>query len=135
MVSSNVLSGAVYEAEFQAEALRRGFVPHVPCVPTSWDYLVTCPRGVLKVQVKGTASHAADSKTAYKLMTSQGQGKKRNIGTEVDVLACWLDPLRLWYLIPTTIRVPQCIRLYAGMARSSSRYEQYKDNWTMFYNH
>lgn len=135
MVSSNVINGAVFEAEFQAEALRRSFVPHVPCLPTSWDFLVTCPRGVLKVQVKGTSSPITGSATEYKVMTSQGQGTKTIIGKEVDVLACWIDPLRVWYLIPTNNKIPKCMSLYAGVKRSASKYEQYRDNWAPFYNH
>lgn len=68
-------------------------------------------------------------------MTSQGQGTKTIIGKEVDVLACWIDPLRVWYLIPTTKKIPKCMSLYAGVERSASKYEQYRDNWSPFYNH
>ena len=96
---------------------------------------MTCPSGTLKVQVKGTANLAADSEVAYKIMSSSGATKKKSIDAEVDVLACWIDPLRLWYLIPITAKPSKCVRLYGGLHRSSSRYEQYRDNWKMFYNH
>lgn len=133
MVTANVLNGAVYEAEFQAEALRRSFVTHVPCVPVAWDYIVTCPRGILKVQVKGTSQATHDCDRSYKVMTSVGRGEKRRVNKEVDVIACWVDPLRIWYLIPSTAGVPKCIRLFAGAKRSSSRHQKYRDDWSLFY--
>ena len=133
MVSANVLNGAVYEAEFQAEALRRGFVTHLPCVPVAWDYIVTCPRGILKVQVKGTCQAAHDADGTYKVMTSTGRGPKRRVNSDVDVIACWVDPLRVWYLLPSNTDIPICIRLYAGAKRSSSKHQKYRENWSLFY--
>ena len=56
----NVFLGGIYEAEFEAEALRRGFVTHRPTLPVAWDFLVTSPKGILKVQVKGTGSKSTE---------------------------------------------------------------------------
>ena len=135
MVSANTLNGAVYETEFQAEALRRSFVPHTPCIPMPWDFVVTCPNGVVKVQVKGTCQAAYDDTSTYKVMTSHGRKIKEADFKDVDVIACWVDPLRIWYLIPATTKLPKCIRLYAEAKRSSSRFQKYRENWSPFYNH
>lgn len=135
MISANILRGAVYEAEFQTEALRRGFIPHVPCTTVGWDYVVSCPRGLLKVQVKGTQTPVPHYKEAYKVTTSSGTGSKNRIGAEIDVIACWVDPLRVWYLIPTDVRIPKTIALYAGVKRSSSKFQTYREDWSPFYNH
>jgi len=129
----SIVLGALYESEFEAEALRRGFVPHRPAYPAPWDFLVECPKGILKVQVKGTS--ASDQDNSFKIMTSAGSKKKRAIGDEVDVIACWADPVRVWYLIPTSSKPSVTIRLFAANPRSSSKYEKYRENWSPFYGH
>jgi hypothetical protein len=133
---SNVFLGGIYEAEFEAEALRRGFVTHRPTLPVAWDFLVTCPKGILKVQVKGTGAVSSEpGDTSFKVMTSQGSNKKKNIGEDVDVVACWVDPVRVWYVIPTSTKPTKCIRLFAASPRSSSKYEKFRENWSPFYDH
>ena len=80
---SNIFLGGTYEAEFEAEALRRGFIPHRPTLPVAWDFLVDCPKGVLKVQVKGTSVVSSENgDNSFKVMTSQGTNKKKVIGDE-----------------------------------------------------
>lgn len=136
MKVSNLFLGSIYEAEFEAEALRRGFIPHRPTLPVAWDFLVTCPKGILKVQVKGTSSPSTDpGDSSFKVMTSQGSNKKKNIGDDVDVVACWVDPVRVWYVIPTSAKPTKCVRLFAASVRSSSKYEKFRENWSPFYDH
>jgi hypothetical protein len=133
---SNVFLGGTYEAEFEAEALRRGFIPHRPTLPVAWDFLVDCPKGVLKVQVKGTSVVSSEGgDNSFKIMTSQGTNKKKVIGDEVDVIACWCDPVRVWYVIPTSAKPTKCVRLFAATPRSSSKYEKFRENWSPFYDH
>ena len=135
MVSTNILNGTIFETEFAVEALRRGFIPHHPVTPMPWDFIVDCPAGLLKVQVKGTAT-ASDDGTSYKLMSSSGRNNgKQAVGVEVDLLTCWIDVKRVWYIIPTSVQLPKCIRLAANNKRSTSKYEKYRDNWAPFYNH
>ena len=56
MPSSNAQRiGAIAEARFITECLERNFEPHTPTTPMPWDYIVHCPAGDLKVQVKSTA--------------------------------------------------------------------------------
>ncbi len=136
MKISNVFLGGIYEAEFEAEALRRGFVTHRPTLPVAWDFLVDCPAGILKVQVKGTSTVSSElGDNSFKLMTSTGSNKKKKIGEDVDVIACWVDPVRVWYVIPTVSNPTKCIRLFAASPRSSSKYEKFRENWSPFYDH
>jgi hypothetical protein len=132
MVSKSQQLGAVYESEFRTECLRRGFEPHDPTVPQAYDFIVMCPAGTLKVQVKGTESpHEYGS---YKLMTSTGCTTKKAIDTtKVDIIACYIDPEKAWYIIPSSLRIPKTIKLMAGNKRSASKYEKYRDNWSPFY--
>ena len=131
MVSKTQQQGAVYESEFRTECLRRGFEPHDPTIPVAWDFLVICPAGTLKVQVKGTETQGEYG--SYRLATNTGHGKKSVIGAEVDVVVCYIDPEKTWYVIPNVKPLPKTIKLMAGNKRSASRYEKYRGNWSPFY--
>jgi len=130
-MKNNLHNGILYETEFQSEALRRGFIPNVPTVPSLWDCIISCPRGLLRVQVKGTSKLHIDDR-GYKIMTCSGRGHKTKIKKSVDVLACWIDPTRQWYLIPTTTDIPLTIRI-TSQEGSTSKYEKYRNNWSPFY--
>ena len=133
MVNANAFNGTLFESEFVVEALRRGFVTHLPITTMPYDFVVNCPAGLLKVQVKGTITEA-DVGKSYKVMATASRGSvKRTYGEEVDVLSCWIDELRIWYHMPPAAQTAKCIRLYAKNKRSSSKYEKYRDNWSIFY--
>ena len=132
MVSKLQREGAVYESEFRTECLRRDFEPHDPTVPQAYDFIVTCPAGALKVQVKGT-NHLGEY-GGYKLMTCTGKAPKKPIDkNKVDVIVCYVDPEKAWYVIPSADSIPKTIKLMAGNKRSASKYEKYRDNWSPFY--
>ena len=132
MVSKQQQQGAVYESEFRTECLRRGFEPHDPTVPQAWDFIVLCPAGTLRVQVKGTEHRSEYG--SYKLMTSSGFRVKKTIDrNKVDVVVCYIDPEKTWYVIPNDKPLPKTIKLMAGNKRSASKYEKYRDNWSPFY--
>ena len=52
--------GAIAESDFITECLKRNFEPHPPVTAMPWDFIVTCPRGILKVQIKTTARESRD---------------------------------------------------------------------------
>ena len=132
MVSKQQQQGAVYESEFRTECLRRGFEPHDPTVPQAWDFIVLCPAGTLRVQVKGTEHRSEYG--SYKLTTSSGFRVKKVIDrNKVDVVVCYIDPEKTWYVIPNDKPLPKTVKLMAGNKRSASKYEKYRDNWSPFY--
>jgi hypothetical protein len=56
MPSSNTQRiGAIAESRFTTECLERNFEPHLPTTPMPWDFIVTCPAGTLKVQIKASS--------------------------------------------------------------------------------
>jgi len=132
MVSKQQQQGAVYESEFRTECLRRGFEPHDPTVPQAWDFIVLCPAGTLRVQVKGTEHRSEYG--SYKLTTSSGFRVKKVIDrNKVDVVVCYIDPEKTWYVISNDKPLPKTVKLMAGNKRSASKYEKYRDNWSPFY--
>ena len=59
--------GAIAESKFMTECLERDFEPHLPTTPMPWDFIVTCPAGTLKVQVKSSQTKFGQS---YHVTTS-----------------------------------------------------------------
>ena len=91
MPSSNAQRiGAIAETRFITECLERDFEPHTPTTPMPWDYIVTCPSGDLKVQVKSTSVRNG---TAYTCNTNSGCTMKSHISHKVDVVAIYIIPL------------------------------------------
>tara|TARA_R110000868_G_scaffold46496_4_gene153502 strand:+ start:1577 stop:2107 length:531 start_codon:yes stop_codon:yes gene_type:complete len=126
--------GAIAESQFISSCLIRSFEPHQPTTPRSWDFIVDCPKGLLKVQVKSTSKTTAGAKseTSYKISACTGSKVKKPIGKEIDVIACYIQQEDVWFLIPQADKVGVTIRLYTEQS-SKSKYQKYRENWSIFY--
>jgi len=130
MPSSNAQRiGAIGEARFIAECLERDFEPHTPTTPMPWDYIVTCPAGDLKVQVKSTTCKVDK---CYNVNTGSGRTTKEHIPDIVDVVAIYLAPINEWWMIPQSVITAVTLRLYSENP-SKSKYKKYQNNWSVFY--
>ena len=136
-------TGTLYESMFMPACLGKGLHPH----DTLGDYLqhdllVMNDAGcVFKVQVKGTNSAISDRLVMpkYRITAKHGSkvSKKGSLGaidcTKVDVLAAYVEPLDVWYLIPCLAIVNMAVWLFPHNPKSKARYEKYKDNWDCFF--
>lgn len=123
--------GTIAEVAFMRECLERNFEPHSTTTPMPWDFLVTSPTGIHKVQVKATAM--PNKGRAYKVMTGAGCTGKDTMSDEIDVVACYILPLDLWWIIPRVrIGVSKTINLCPDPS-STSRFKKYQNNWSIFY--
>ena len=130
MPSSNAQRiGAIAETRFIAECLERDFEPHTPTTPMPWDFIVTCPAGDLKVQVKSTS---CNKDNAYLVNTGCGRISKDYIPDSVDVVAIYLAPINEWWMIPQSIVTSLTIKLYPENP-SKSKYKKYQNNWSVYY--
>ena len=121
--------GAIGEARFIAECLERDFEPHTPMTPMPWDFIVTCPAGDLKVQVKSTSCKV---ERCYNVNTGSGRTSKEHIPDIVDVVAVYLAPINEWWMIPQSVVTAVTLRLYSDNP-SKSKYKKYQNNWSVFY--
>ena len=121
--------GAIGEARFIAECLERDFEPHTPTTPMPWDYIVHCPAGDLKVQVKSTS---CNKDRYYVVNTSCGQSNKDHIPNTVDVVAVYLATINEWWMIPQSVVTSLTIKLYPDQP-SKSKYKKYQNNWSIYY--
>jgi len=122
--------GAISESRFITECLERDFEPHVPTTPMPWDFIVTCPAGVLKVQIKSTTHKS--STNSYALSTSTGLAQKAFMCDTIDVVGCYVIPEDTWWMIPRKQIKALSIKL-SVLPQSKSRYKKYQENWSIFY--
>ena len=130
MPSSNAQRiGAIAESKFITECLERDFEPHLPTTPMPWDFIVTCPAGTLKVQVKSSSVRDGQS---YSVVTSSGCTGKLKMSSEVDIVACYIPPENMWWMIPRSELGGKTAKLNPEPT-SKSRYKKYQENWSMYY--
>jgi hypothetical protein len=101
----------------------------MPATPMPWDFIVTCPAGMLKVQVKSSSVKNGQS---YNVMTSSGCTGKSKMSHDVDVIACYIAPEKMWWMIPRSELTGKTVKLNPEPT-SKSRYKKYQENWSIFY--
>jgi len=130
MPSSNAQRiGAIAETRFIAECLERDFEPHTPTTPMPWDFIVTCPAGDLKVQIKSTSVRDG---AAYTVNSSCGASTKGHMSDDIDVVGIYISPLKEWWMIPRSLINSKTIKLYPDNP-SKSKYKKYQENWSVYY--
>jgi hypothetical protein len=122
--------GAIAESRFTTECLERDFEPHLPATPMPWDFIVTCPAGTLKVQIKST-SHKSSANT-YAVNCSTGFILKETMCDTIDVVGCYVIPEKTWWLIPRKEIKGLTLKLNI-LPESKSKHKKYQDNWSIFY--
>jgi hypothetical protein len=131
MPSSNAQRiGAIAESRFTTECLERNFEPHLPTTPMPWDFIVTCPAGTLKVQIKSTTQKS--SANSYTVSTNSGAINKGAMCESIDVVGCYVIPEKTWWMIPR--KEVNALTLKVSMLpQSKSKYKKYQENWSIFY--
>jgi hypothetical protein len=130
MPSSNAQRiGAIAETRFIAECLERDFEPHAPTTPMPWDFIVHCPAGDLKVQIKSTSVR---HKSAYTVNSSSGCDTKMHLPDTIDVLGVYISTIKEWWMIPREVVNSKTIKLYPENP-SKSKYKKYQNNWSVYY--
>lgn len=124
--------GNLYEQKFILECLERRLHPFRAIEEgLPQDFMVMNNRGQFRrVQVKGTSVvDYRGAKCRYKVQASTGSKTKSKINCEeVDVLACYVAPLSIWYIVPCPAITSVGMWLYPTYD-SQGKYEIYKDLW------
>lgn len=128
MPSSKTLRiGAIAESRFVTECLERDFEPHLPTTPMPWDFIVTCPAGVLKVQIKST--NHKNSTNTYAVNSS---AHRDFMCDSIDVVGCYVMPEKTWWMIPRKEIKGLTLKLNI-LPNSKSKHKKYQENWSIFY--
>ena len=128
--------GSQYEAAFVTQALKRGLDILEPVGDYMiYDLMVSNSAGrIQRVQVKGTSSRIKN-KPGYKIVAASGNLKKVPLNPdEVDVLAAYVEPCDVWYLIPVR-KLDGGVSVYLNPAtKVNAKYEVWKEAWNVFHN-
>ena len=128
--------GSQYEAAFVTQALKRGLDILEPVGDYMiYDLMVSNSAGrIQRVQVKGTSSQIK-SKPGYKIVAARGNLKKVPLNpAAVAVLAAYVEPCDVWYLIPLR-KIDGGISVYLNPAtKVNAKYEVWKEAWNVFHN-
>ena len=139
-VSTNKRDGFRYEMEFFTRAIREEldvFIPAGDYLPQ--DCIVQNQEGkMFKVQIKGTRTHVKEKFKKiprYRITCASGSGGKNPIDCEhVDILAGYILPLDLFYIIPCDKLTGVATWLYPNDPNTASPLEVYRENWDIFKN-
>ena len=127
--------GSQYEAAFVTQALKRGLDILEPVGDYMiYDLMVSNSAGrIQRVQVKGTSSQIK-SKPGYKVIAASGNLKKVPLNPDdVDVLAVYVEPCDVWYLIPVR-KLDGGVSVYLNPAtKVNAKYEVWKEAWNVFH--
>jgi hypothetical protein len=126
-ISKTQRIGAIAESKFVTECLERNFEPHLPTTPMPWDFIVTCPAGILKVQIKST-NHKSTSNTYAVNCNSQNNF----MCDTIDVVGCYVMPENIWWMIPRKEIKGLGLKLNI-LPESKSKHKKYQENWSIFY--
>ena len=135
--------GTRYEMLFISKCMKMGLHPH----DTVGDYLqhdmlVMNDAGcVHKVQVKGTNYAVTERRKTprYRITAKKGNNTsvKSGLGkldcTKIDILAAYVEPCDVWYLIPCLAIKSMAVWFYPDIENSKATYEKYKENWDCFF--
>jgi hypothetical protein len=128
--------GSQYEAAFVTQALKRGLDILEPVGDYMiYDLMASNSAGrIQRVQVKGTSSQIKN-KPGYKVIAASGNLKKVPLNPdEVDVLAAYVEPCDVWYLIPVR-KLDGGISVYLNPAtKVNAKYEVWREAWNVFQN-
>ena len=128
--------GSQYEAAFVVQALKRELdilEPVGDYMP--YDLMVQNADGrIQRVQVKGTSS-PIKGKPGYKIIAASGNTTKLPLDSnDVDVLAAYVEPHDVWYVIPIR-KLDGGVSVYLNpKTKVNGRYEVWKDAWNVFHN-
>jgi hypothetical protein len=129
------LRGELAELKFATRAAELGLIVTKPlgdCQP--FDFVVCDLLRFWRVQVKSTVRFWLD---AWHIC-AMGSQKRRYTPAELDLIACYIFPLDMWYLVPSTeLHHRRVLRLYPHRPADTSvgGYERYREAWDLLRGH
>jgi hypothetical protein len=120
--------GEIAEAEFLRTVLRKRIAVSKPWGENrGYDFILDDEGRLNRVQVK--AAFRGEQERGYSLRTYRSS-KRCYTAKDIDVLAGYVDPGRVWYLFPVrVIRKLRSLKLFPGSKNKRSKHEKWREAW------
>ncbi len=122
--------GELAELAFCFKASGLGFGVSKPLGDNEpFDFILNAGHRLWKVQVKST--YYIDETCYFNTMRGSVGGRRRVYSAEtIDVLAGWVMPLDVWYIIPVQAFAPRKgVEVYPHRPGSTGQYEPFREAW------
>ena len=126
--------GELAEMAFSYKAASLGFGVSKPMGDNEpFDFILNANPRLWKVQVKSTYGVGRFGEYSFHTVRAAVGGKSRTYTADtIDVLAGWVMPLDLWYIIPVQAFLPRkALRVYPRREVSTGQFEPFREAWCL----
>ena len=127
-------TGELAEAAFLHKAVGLGLKVTKPWGDSErYDFVVDAGERLWRVQIKCTAAVRAGGYHIQPIHFVYGKKKVTYTAEDIDVLAAYIIPLDVWYVVPIeAIGAGTSLRLYPEGGCKVARFEQFREGWELF---
>jgi hypothetical protein len=125
--------GEAVEARFLDAAVFLGFI-----VAKLWgesrpfDFYVAWENNSRPYRIQVKASSSRHGKSGYKFKSSHSRTQRPYTADEIDFLAAYIVPLKIWYIVPVReICKASTFTVFPAIRNSKSKYERYREQWDL----
>jgi hypothetical protein len=124
-------TGELSEAAFLLKAETLGFHLAKPWGDSErYDFILDTGARLWRVQLKCTQVVRARGYDVQPSYSIYGQGKVAYTADDIDLLAAYILPLGIWYILPVEVFTPsKSLRFYPDIDCKRARWEQYREAW------
>jgi len=124
-------TGELSEAAFLLKAETLGFHLAKPWGDSErYDFILDTRARRWRVQIKCTEVLRARGYDVQPTYSIYGKGKIVYAADDIDVLAAYILPLGIWYILPVEVFTPhKSLRFYPDIPCKRARWEQYREAW------
>jgi hypothetical protein len=125
------LIGERAECAFLFQALSRGLAVSQPFGDScAYDAIVDNGKRLLRVQVRSVGYRTAWG--LYAVPVWRGRAKRTITPAEIDIVAVWVRPEDVWYIVPARLLGRHRFLWFAPHVENShARFEQWKERWDL----
>ena len=126
--------GELAELAFLYKAATLGFGVAKPLGDNEpFDFILNSGHRLWRVQVKSTYRQAKSGAYSFRSTRAAAQGKPRTYTPEmIDILAGWVMPLDVWYIIPVQAFAPRrTLAVYPHRELAAGQFEPFREAWCL----
>jgi len=126
--------GELAELAFSYKAASLGFGLAKPLGDNQpFDFILNSGHRLWRVQVKSTYHPCRSGEYNVRAVRAARGGKPRTYtADDIDVLAAWVMPLDIWYIIPVQAFAPRkSLAVYAHRDADAGQFEPFREAWCL----